>query len=187
MKERERARYQFDDSESFSIPSAIRTVDYRQESESPSSPSRLQPAASLSPFLLPLVAIMLVPRQLTVDRFYRFPSFATAWLALLVFFYASSSDLLLSGFLSPSPSPSRPASPSTLRASRVTSRAHCPDLPGDRNIPQPPPSQPTLSSPSPPRGTPAMTSTRKGTVRSNVNAGTRFQTRTIPALTGSRA
>lgn len=73
---RERAQYRFNDSGSFSIPSTIRTVDYRQESESPSTAT-----PPLTPFFFPLVAIMLVlPRQLTVDRFYRFPSFATAWL-----------------------------------------------------------------------------------------------------------
>lgn len=44
---------------------------------------------------------MPVPRQLTVDRSYHLPSFAAAWLALLVFFYASLSDLRLFGFLSP--------------------------------------------------------------------------------------
>lgn len=74
---RERAQYRFNDSGSFSILSTIRTVDCRQESESPSSTLASHPRR-FSPFLLPLVAIMLVPRQLTVDRFYRFPSFATA-------------------------------------------------------------------------------------------------------------
>jgi len=75
-RERERAQYRFNDSRSFSIPSTIRTIDYRQESESPSTAT-----PPLTPFFFPLVAIMLVPpRQLTVDRFYRFPSFATAWL-----------------------------------------------------------------------------------------------------------
>lgn len=44
------------------------------------------------------------------SRLYRFPSFATAWLAILVFFYASSNDLLLlSGILSPSSSRRTPA------------------------------------------------------------------------------
>lgn len=46
---RERAQYRFNDSGSFSIPSTIRTVDYRQESESLSS---LSPARRSShPFL----------------------------------------------------------------------------------------------------------------------------------------
>lgn len=66
-RRRKRTQYRFSDSGSFSIPSTIRTVRRRQESESLPSPS---PPPLFLLNLLSFVAIILVSRRLTADRFY---------------------------------------------------------------------------------------------------------------------
>lgn len=141
-RERERAQYRFNDSGSFSIPSTIRTVDYRQESESPSTITPLlTPSSSLSS----LLCSFLLVSWLLIGSIAFHHSRPRGWWRLFLRLVVRSPPPPIRIL---SPSSSRRAPPSTLRASRVTSRAHCPDLREDRNILLCPP----VSSPSLPRG-----------------------------------